>query len=186
EFAHIAGPGVRSKHPPGRIAQLRIRARVNGTKDRKKMFREREDIDAALTKRRNLKSEDVQPEIKVFAKAAGFHRGGKIDIGKSNQARFDVQGFCAAESLECSFLQDPEKFPLRCGRERGDFIENYRAIAAQFGAPQLAFDRPCKSTSFLAERFALHNLRRKAGPIGCQRRGLPARADLMKRTVQRT
>ena len=91
------------------------------------MFREREDIDAALTKRRNLKSEDVQPEIKVFAKAAGFHRGGKIDIGKSNQARFDVQGFCAAESLECSKEADAKGLH---GKERKKFRSDCKKAAA--------------------------------------------------------
>src|SRR5258708_9973827 len=70
EFANIAGPGIGCKHAARRITQLRIRPGVHGTQGRKKMIGERQYIGAALAKRRNLESENVEPEIKIFTEAA--------------------------------------------------------------------------------------------------------------------
>src|SRR5467141_1162050 len=70
EFPDIAGPGVGHKHPARRIAQLHIRAAVDGTNGHEKMIGERQDIGAALTKRRNRESENVEPEKKIFTEAA--------------------------------------------------------------------------------------------------------------------
>src|SRR6266702_3562903 len=99
EFADIAGPGVAGEHAARRIAQLRIGAAMDGANGQKEMIGERQNIGAALTKRRNLKGQNVHPEIKIFAKAAGLHGGGKIDVGESDEASFDMQGFGASEAF---------------------------------------------------------------------------------------
>src|SRR5260370_11446072 len=96
EFPDIAGPRVGCKHAARRIAQLGIRAGMNGTKYRKKMTGEREDVGASFAKRRNREIENVQPKVEILAKGARFHRSGKVHIGESDQARFDAQGFRAA------------------------------------------------------------------------------------------
>ncbi len=63
---------------------------MNGTKYRKKVIGKRQDVGAALAKRRNRESENVQPKIEILAKGAGFYGGGKVHIGESDQARFDA------------------------------------------------------------------------------------------------
>src|SRR5258708_31371019 len=73
EFADIAGPHVGGVHAARRIAQLGIRAGMNGTKYREEMIGEGQDVGAALAKRRNRQDEDVQPEIEILAKGAGFY-----------------------------------------------------------------------------------------------------------------
>jgi hypothetical protein len=143
------------------------------------MISERKNIGATATERRNLESEDVQPEIKVFAKAAGLHSAGKIDISEGNQARFDVQGFRAAKAFKRAFLQNPQQFSLRPRRERGDFIENDGAVAPELEAAEFAFDRAGKRAAFVAEKFAFDKLRRKAGAINLQVRRVAARAEFM-------
>src|SRR5260370_13637248 len=61
EFPDIAGPRVGGEHAARRIAQLGIRAGMNGTKYREKMIGEGQDVGAALPKRRNRESEAGQP-----------------------------------------------------------------------------------------------------------------------------
>src|SRR5258708_38911931 len=86
EFADIARTRMGWKHATRRITQLGIRAGMNGTKDREKMIGERQDVGAALAKRRNRENEDVQPEIEILGKSAGFYSGGKVSVGESDQA----------------------------------------------------------------------------------------------------
>src|SRR5467141_3625611 len=124
EFADIAGPRVGGQHAARRIAQLGIRAGMNGTKYREKMIGEGQDVGAALAKRRNRENEDVQPEIEILAKGAGFYGGGKVYVGESDQARFNAQGFRAAQALKRALLQNAQELALRPGCEGGDFIEH--------------------------------------------------------------
>src|SRR5258708_21438144 len=77
EFADIARPRIGWKHATRRITQLGIRAGMNGTKYREKMIGEGQDVGAALAKRRNRENEDIQPEIEILAKSAGFYSGGE-------------------------------------------------------------------------------------------------------------
>ena len=152
---------------------------VTGAQLVKKMFGEGQDICSALAKWRNGEGENVQPEIKIFAKAAGLHRRGKIHIRESNQARFDAQGFCPAQSFKRALLQNPKQFSLRSGRKRGDFIKNDGAVTAEFEAAKLALHRAGKSAAFVAEEFALDKLRRKTGAINFQERCVAARPEFM-------
>jgi len=72
-------------------------------------------------------------------------------------------------------LQNAQQFCLRVGRERGDFIEDDRAGAAEFQAAEFAVNRSGESAAFVAEEFALDESGRKRGAIdlrnGASRRG---------------
>src|SRR5258706_15587877 len=100
EFADIARPRIGWKHATRRITQLGIRAGMNGTKYREKMIGEGQDVGAALAKRRNRENEDVQPEIEILAKGAGFYGGGKVYCGGRDQARFNGAGFPSRPALK--------------------------------------------------------------------------------------
>src|SRR5260370_40539389 len=115
----------------------------------------------------------------MFTEAAGFHGGGKIDVGQSNQASFDAQSFRAAQAFERALLQDAQELALRSGRERGDFIEDDSAVAAELEAAEFAFDRAGKSAAFMAEKFAFDKLRRQASAIDLQEGRVATRAEFM-------
>src|SRR5882762_2200033 len=175
----LAGPGVGREHTARRVAQLRLRAGMDEANRHQKMIGERQNIGAALAKRRNLESENVQPEIKILAEAAGIHGGGKIDVGEGDKASFDAQGFRAAEAFERALLQNAEELALRSRRERGDFIENDAAVAAELEAAELALDRAGKGAAFVAEELAFDELRRKTGTIDFQERRVTPRTEFM-------
>ncbi|HWZ54963.1 MAG TPA: hypothetical protein VNZ63_02775 [Verrucomicrobiae bacterium] len=144
-----------------------------------KMIGERQNIGAALAERRNLESENVEPEKKIFTEVAGLHGGGKIDVGEGDKASFDTQGFRAAEAFERALLQNAKELALRSRRECRDFIENDAAVATELEAAELAFDRAGKGAAFVAEEFAFDKLRRKAGAIDFQERRVTSRAEFM-------
>src|SRR5438132_3798515 len=143
------------------------------------MIGQRQDIGAASAKRGNCETQNIQPEIEIFAETAGFHGGGKIDVSEGDKARFEAKGFRSAEAFKRALLQNPKKFALRSGRERGDLIENDAAVTAQFEATELALDCAGESATFVAEKLAFNELRRKAGAIDFQERRVASRAKFM-------
>src|SRR5712664_1020209 len=179
EFADIAGPSIGREHAAHRITQLCIGAGMDGANGHEKMIGKRQYIGAAFAEWRNHESENVEPEIKIFAEAAGFHSGRKINVGEGDKARFDAQGFRAAEAFKRALLQNAQELALRSRRKRGDFIENDGAVAAELETAELALDRAGKSAALVAEEFAFDQLRRKAGAINFQERRIAARAELM-------
>src|SRR5438552_2966636 len=151
EFANVAGPGVSRQHTARRIAQLRTGAGMDGANRHEKMIGERQDIGAALAQRWNRESENVEPEIKILAEAAGLHGGGKIDVGEGDQASFDAQGFRATEAFKRALLQNAQELALRSGRECRDLIEKDGAVAAELETAELALHRAGKGTALVAE-----------------------------------
>src|SRR5439155_25855127 len=95
------------------------------------------------------------------------------------KARFDTQGLRTAEAFECALLQNAQELALRARRERGDFIKDDGAVAAELEAAEFALDRAGKSAALVAEEFAFDQLRRKAGAIDFQERRVAARAKFM-------
>src|SRR5260370_33757927 len=80
------------------------------------MIGERQNIGATLAERRNSELENIQPEIKILAESAGLHGGGKINVGERDEARFDAQGFRAAEPFERALRQNAQELARRSGR----------------------------------------------------------------------
>ena len=71
--------------------------------------------------------------------------------------------------------------PCVAGSKRRDFVENNRAAAAQLEAAQLALHGAGEGAAFVAEKFALHQLRRQAGTINFQEWRVAARAEFVYR-----
>ena len=158
---------------------MRMGAAMDGTKRHEEMIGEKQNVGAALAERRNREHQDIQPEIKILAEAAGLHGRGKIDVGDGDEARFNAQSFGAAESFERAFLQDAQEFTLRAGGEGGDFVKDDGAVASEFEAAKLAFNSPSKGAAFVAEEFALDEMRREAGTIDLQVGRIAAWAEFM-------
>ena len=64
-------------------------------------------------------------------------------------------------------------------RERGDFVEHDSAGAAKFETAELAIHRSGEGAAFVAEKFALHQLRRKTSAINFQEGSVASRAEFM-------
>jgi hypothetical protein len=134
-----------------------------------KVLGEKQNVSAALAERRNREHQDIQPEKKILAEAAGLDGSGKIHVGEGDEARFDMQRFGATEAFERALLQNAQQFALRSGGKGGDFVENNRAAAAKFEAAELALDRAGESAALVTEEFALHEIWRKTGAIDLQK-----------------
>src|SRR5580765_7262117 len=125
------------------------------------MIGEREYVRAALAQWGNGEGENVQPEIKIFAKVAIGDGRCQIDVGQGHDSRFNTNRLRAAEPLEDTLLQHAKQFALRAGREGRDFVKNDGACSAQLQAAQLALDGACERAQFVAKEFAFHQIWRE-------------------------
>jgi hypothetical protein len=143
------------------------------------MVGEKQNIGAALAEWWNREHQDVQPELEILAEAAGFDGGGEIDVGESDEARFDAESFGAAEAFERALLQDAQEFALRSGRESGDFVEYNRAAAAELETAQFAFNGAGESAALVSEKFAFDEIGWQAGAVNLQEGRIAARAKFV-------
>src|SRR6266850_4143740 len=141
---------------------------MDGSKRHEEVVGEKQNISAALAERRHREHQDIQPEKKILAEAAGLDGSGEVHVGEGDEARLDAQSLGPAEAFEGALLQDAQKFALRPGRESGDLVENNRAAAAEFEAAKFALDGAGEGAALVAEEFALHEIWRKAGAINLQ------------------
>ena len=70
-----------------------------------------------------------------------------------NDANIDVDIVIAADPLEASLLQDPEKHYLHFRWEFSDFIEENRSAVGEFKTPQAALQCAGKRTFFMTKQL---------------------------------
>src|SRR5882757_3979162 len=90
-----------------------------------------------------------------------------------------MQRICASQPFECAVLQNAQQLALSFRRKRGNFIENNGAVAADFKPAEFTLDRAGEGSAFVPEKFAFDELRREAGAIDLQKRGVTAGAEFM-------
>src|SRR6266566_9189567 len=132
------------------------------------MLGERKNISAPIAQGWNRKREHVQAEVQIFPKTACFDSRRKVHIRQGDDARFDAQRFRATQAFERPLLQNAEKLALRVRRKRRHFIDNNRAVAAQFETSELALDRAGKCPTLMSEKLAFDELRRQTGAVDFQ------------------
>jgi hypothetical protein len=179
KFANVAGPIVRGEQAAGGGAKLPTGPMVNDGERLQQKIGERKNVRAAFAQRRNRDGQNVQAEKKIFAELAGGDGGLEVGVGDGDEARFDVKRFGAAEALEGALLQNAKHFCLRVGRERGNFVENDGAGAAEFEAAEFAVHRAGEGTAFVAEEFAFDEGGRKRSAIDFEERRVAARAEFV-------
>jgi hypothetical protein len=81
------------------------------------------DIFNSFAQRRNVHRKHVETIIEVSTEVAFVHVGGKIAIGRRQDAHVDSNRFCASESLEFALLKYPKHCNLRFGRQVTDLVE---------------------------------------------------------------
>jgi hypothetical protein len=158
---------------------MRVGAAMDCTERHEEVFGEKQNIGAALAERRNRQQQNIQPEKKILAEAAGLDGSGEIHIGEGDEASFDAQRFGSAEAFEGPLLQDAQQLALRPCRKSSDLVENNCAAAAEFESAEFAFDSAGESAALVAEEFALHEIWRKAGAINLQKWRIAARAEFV-------
>src|ERR1700733_9109223 len=77
---------------------------------------------------RNSETQNVQPEIKVFAKLMRFDALLQMAVGGGDKTNVGGHGVRGADGAIFALLEDAQNLDLRAGAERVDFIQKQRSI----------------------------------------------------------
>jgi len=78
----------------------------------------------------------------------------QIAAGSRNHPHVHSQGLGAAQSLELSFLKDPEQFRLQLWRQLADFVEEDCGRVSKLEPPNLTGQRARVSAFLTAKKLA--------------------------------
>src|ERR1700747_2626694 len=179
QFTQISGPGVSGEDAPRGFGKMHRKAIVNGRQRGGKVLGGGNDVGTALAQWRNNDGQYAQAEIKIFAKTAGGNGGLQIGVGDAHQASFDSKGLGAAKALKAALLKHTQEFALRFRRERRDFVEHNRSLAAEFEPAEFAFDGAGEGAALVAEKFAFDKMRRQRSTINFQERRVAPRTEFV-------
>src|ERR1044071_1664596 len=103
---------------------------------------QRKDIFRALSQRRQLQGDDVQPEEQVFTKGARGDVLFQIAVRGRNQTKISGNVRRAAETPERPFLKDSQKLRLHRQIQVTDFIQEQCSALRAVEQAELALMRP--------------------------------------------
>ena len=108
QLADVSWPGVSLQHVQRFGSEGRFCPAMHRRQPREKMRSQRNDVGTAFAQWRNMNCQNIQPEKKVLAKAAGLHSFGYVRICQRHQSRFHAQRFRAAEPFETALFENAE------------------------------------------------------------------------------
>ena len=88
----------------------------------------------ALSQRRHLQGEHVQPIEQVLAERPAPRGCAQITIRGGDDAHVDLNGLPAPNALKLPLLQHPQQRGLRVGQELADFVQKDRSAVGQLEA----------------------------------------------------
>jgi len=139
---------------------------------------EKQNIGAALAERRNRQQQNIQPEIKIFAEAAGLYGGGRSTLVRAMR-RASMRSVSVpprrSKVRSCKTRRSLPWAPVeRAATSSRTIVPLPPSSNAEF-----AFDGAGESAALVAEEFALHEIWRKAGAINLQEGCIAARAEFV-------
>jgi hypothetical protein len=117
------------------------------------MLDQQRDVLAALSQRRQLHRDDVQPVVKIFAKRAVRNHLRKVGMRRGDHADVNLDCVRITNPLELTFLQHAQQLGLKRGTHRSDFVEKQRALVRLLEPPLPRADRTGKRTAYVAEEL---------------------------------
>ncbi len=87
-----------------------------------KVLDEQRNIALALSQRRHLNVNDIEPVVQIFTKGLRFDHLKEILIGSRHNPHIDANRLGAANPLEFALLQHPQQLGLHLQTQTADFI----------------------------------------------------------------
>jgi hypothetical protein len=81
-------------------------------RDADEMFRQKRDVVATVSERRNQKRQDCEPIVEIFPKCSSFHQSRQLLVRGGNNSDVHLNRPRAADRFDFSFLKHAEEFRL--------------------------------------------------------------------------
>ena len=129
------------------------------------MVHQQRNIALALSQRRQLYRDDVEPVKQILAERPLRDQGLQISIRRSDQPHIDLDLNAATNALDLALLQDAQKFDLHIEGNFGQFVEKQSAAVGLLKAASAPGVRPGKGTFFVPEQLALDQALVEGGAV---------------------
>src|SRR5258708_2402207 len=162
-------------------AQLETSATGVAAELLKEVFREKQNVFAAVTQPRQIKSHDRPTVEKVLSESTGAGCLAQIAVGGGDYPRVNWDRLRSTHAVNNLFFQYSQKLALPSGAQIADFIEKERAPASQFefsGARGMSVG---KCALFVAKKLAFKKRLRDRRTIHWDERLMLTRASVMNR-----
>jgi len=116
----------------------------------------------------------VEAVEQVFAKDAAFCRIGKVAVGGRDDADVDLDGFCAANPVDFTFLERAQKLCLQAGIHLADFVEQQCSPVGFLELADTARDGAGKRPLLMSEQFGFEQVLRDRSAVHRNERFLGA------------
>ena len=91
------------------------------------MLHEEREIAAAIAERRDFEDDDVEAEIKVFAKSPFGDEASQMTMGRRDDPHVDANRLMASERLDRPLFENAKELRLRRGGHFAELVEEERA-----------------------------------------------------------
>src|SRR5258708_19060202 len=139
------------------------------------------DVLAALSKRRKLKSGDIQSIVEVLPEALLGHGDEQILIGRCDDSHVDVNRLVLSDAANLVLLDGAQKLCLECDGRLRDLVEEERSPVGLFEETLARAHRPRKRSLRVAEKFAFQKRLRDGSAVDGHERTVAALAVGMNR-----
>ncbi len=180
QLAHVTRPVMGHQARQGLAVQCRCFAVEAQGRLLQKMFEQLQDVFTALTQRRQLQGDHVQPVIQVAAELAALAQGIEVGLCRGDHPAIHRDALVRAQSLQGALLQHTQQLDLQVDRHALHFIEEQRAAIGVFDLADAAFAGTGEGVGFVAEYLALKQVFRQAATVQRHERVALASAEVVQ------
>src|SRR5258708_3808266 len=143
------------------------------------MPRQKRDVFAAITQRRDQDRDDAEAIIEVFAKSAFGNLFFKIFVCGCNDADIYIRFFGAADGTNFAFLKDAIQLHLHGEAHVADFVHEERAAMSGLEEALAVFVSSGECSLHVTEELRLQEGLRERTTVNGDKRGLRTAAVFM-------
>ena len=132
QLAHVAGPTVAKEKRFGVLGENGGRRRHHGGAPLHEKFRERDDVDRPIAKRRDEERHAVQTKEEIRAEFAATRELAQIAVGRRDDAHVDLARLVRTDARDLARFEHAQELGLRLLRQLADFIEEDGAAVGRF------------------------------------------------------
>src|SRR5215468_3939666 len=117
------------------------------------MAHQQRNVLPSLAQRGNGNGIDVEPIEQILPEPSRRNLVIQFAVGCRNDSDLDLDRARTADSLELTFLENPQQLRLRARRQLAHFVEQYRATVGKLKSAFALSVRTCKGASLVTKKF---------------------------------
>ncbi|MBA7711270.1 hypothetical protein ES703_120226 [subsurface metagenome] len=137
------------------------------------------DVVLSIPQGRDGDGKDLEPEVEVFAELPIPDHYLQVAVGGGDDPDIHLDRLRSTHPLNLLFLQNPQKPHLGLKLKLAHFIKEYGSAVSPFETSSFAGNRSGKSTFFMTEQLAIHEVLGNSSAVDGDKWAVFARREVM-------